>query len=84
MIDEVRGNSYFNEPIAFEMDDGDIREMIRPYIMGRIVDVEEFLHLYHCSPEEKGVCFDLDIDDAFPAVEQPPVPRLVRGVGTAR
>lgn len=65
MIDEVRGNSYFNEPIAFEMDDGDIREMIRPYIMGRIVDVEEFLHLYHCSPEEKGVCFDLDIDDAF-------------------
>ena len=29
------------------------------------VDVEEFLHLYHCSPEEKGVCFDLDIDDAF-------------------
>ena len=65
MIDEVRGNTYFSEPIAFEMDDGDIREMIRPYIMGRIVDVEEFLHLYHCSPEEKGVCFDLDIDDAF-------------------
>ena len=29
MIDEVRGNTYFSEPIAFEMDDGDIREMIR-------------------------------------------------------
>ena len=43
MIDEVRGNSYYNEPIAFEMDDGDIREMIRPYIMGRIVDVEGFI-----------------------------------------
>ena len=42
MIDEVHGNSYFNEPIAFEMDDGDIREIIRPYIMGRIVDVEQF------------------------------------------
>ena len=65
MIDEVRGSSYYSDPIAFELDDGDIREMIRPYIMGRIVDVEEFLHLYHCSPEEKGVCFDLDIDDAF-------------------
>ena len=33
MIDEVRGNTYFSEPIAFEMDDGDIREMIRPYCM---------------------------------------------------
>ena len=25
MIHEIHGNSYFNEPIAFEMDDGDIR-----------------------------------------------------------
>ena len=30
MIDEVHGNSYASEPIAFEMDDGDIREIIRP------------------------------------------------------
>lgn len=42
MIDEVRGSSYSGEPIAFELEDGDIRETIRPYIMGRIVDVEHF------------------------------------------
>ena len=36
MIDEVRGNSYFSDPIAFEMDDGDIRESASAYIAGRI------------------------------------------------
>ena len=30
MIDEVHGSTYFSEPIAFEMDDGDIKESIRP------------------------------------------------------
>ncbi len=43
MIDEVHGNTYFSEPIAFEMDDGDIKESIRPYAMGRIIDIEEFI-----------------------------------------
>ena len=65
MIDEVRGNSYFNEPIAFEMDDGDIREMIRPYIMGRIVDAEQFFELYSCRPDEPGAGFAFEIEDAF-------------------
>ena len=65
MIDEVHGNSYASEPIAFEMDDGDIREIIRPYIMGRIVDVEQFLRLYPCEPEEPGVCFAFDVEDTF-------------------
>ena len=35
MIDEVRGNNYYSEPIAFELDDSDIKETIRPYAMGR-------------------------------------------------
>lgn len=65
MIDEVHGNSYFNEPIAFEMDDGDIREIIRPYIMGRIVDVEQFFSAYACDPSEGSVCFAFDIEDSF-------------------
>lgn len=63
MIDEVRGNTYFNEPIAFDMDDGDIKETIRPYIMGRIVDVEQFLEKYSCDPTEKNVCLALNITD---------------------
>lgn len=65
MIDEVRGNSYFNDPIAFDMDDGDIREMIRPYIMGRIVDIEQFMQLYTCDPSERGVCISFEITDDF-------------------
>ena len=65
MIDEVKGNSYYNEPIAFEMDDGDIREVIRPYIMGRIIDVEQFLEKYQCDPGESGVCFAFNIKDEF-------------------
>ena len=53
MIDEVRGNTYFSEPIAFEMDDGDIREMIRPYCMGRISMWSSSLKIYPCDPDEK-------------------------------
>ena len=65
MIDEVRGNTYFNEPIAFDMADGDIKEMIKPYIMGRIVDVEQFIEQYRCDDSEKDVCIAFEIQDEF-------------------
>jgi predicted acetyltransferase len=42
MIDEVRGSTYSNEPMAFDLDDSAIKETIRPYIMGRIIDVPVF------------------------------------------
>ena len=64
MIDEVRGNTYFNEPIAFDMDDSDIVETIQPYIMGRIVDVEQFLEQYPCAPDAH-LRIALDIEDPF-------------------
>ena len=63
MIDEIRGNTYFSEPIAFEMDDGDIKEMIRPYCMGRIVDVRQFFEKYPCDPDEKPVRIGFEIKD---------------------
>ena len=63
MIDEVRGNTFFSEPIAFEMDDGDIREMIKPYCMGRIVDVVQFFEKYPCDPDEKPVKIAFELDD---------------------
>lgn len=65
MIDEVRGNSYFDEPIAFYMEDGDIFESIRPYIMGRIVDVKQFLASYQCEPVGEKICFSFEITDDF-------------------
>lgn len=65
MIDEVRGSTYFNEPVAFDMDDGDIKETIRPYIMGRIVDIELFLSQYRCDPLEQNVCIAFEIADSI-------------------
>ncbi|HCK50370.1 MAG TPA: GNAT family N-acetyltransferase [Ruminococcaceae bacterium] len=63
MIDEVHGSTYFSEPIAFEIDDGDIKETIRPYAMGRIVDVASFLEDYPCDPDGGELCIDLEIED---------------------
>ena len=51
MVNEVRGSNYFSEPVAFSLDDSDIKETIRPYIMGRIVDVAMFLENYRCDPD---------------------------------
>lgn len=62
MVNEVIGANYSGEPIAFYFDDSDIQETIRPYIMGRIVDVEEFLRNYRCSPRFSG-CITLNVSD---------------------
>ena len=65
MIDEVRGSSYFSDPIAFVLEDGEIRATIRPYIMGRIVDVEQFFQKYHCDPTADTVCVTFSVSDPF-------------------
>lgn len=65
MIDEVRGNSYFSDPIAFELEDGDIRETIRPYIMGRIVDVAQFFQQYPCDSGAEHIRITFDVEDSF-------------------
>ena len=63
MIAEVHGNTYFSEPIAFEMDDGDIKETIRPYAMGRLIDIEGFLEDYPCDPDGGTLYMELEIED---------------------
>ena len=65
MIDEVHGNTYFSEPIAVERDDGDIKETIRPYAMGRIIDIEGFLKNYPCDPDGGTLYIELDIEDGL-------------------
>ncbi len=65
MIEEVHGNTYFSEPIAFEMDDGDIKESIRPYAMGRILDVKAFLENYPCDPDAEELSITLEIKDSL-------------------
>lgn len=64
MVEEVVGNNYFNEPLAFWLDDGDIKETIRPYIMGRIVDVKLFLEQYRFI-NTRTQEFTLEVTDPF-------------------
>ena len=63
MIDEVHGDSYCDESIAFEMDDADIKETIHPYIMGRIVDVEMFFEKYGCRKNAPRTVVSFAVED---------------------
>ncbi len=46
MISKVVGNTFTDEPLAFLLEDGDIKESISPYYMARIVDFEKFIEKY--------------------------------------
>lgn len=63
MIDEVHGDSYCDESIAFEMDDADIKETIHPYIMGRILDVEMFFEKYSCKENAPRTVCKFNVED---------------------
>lgn len=54
MITQVRGDNYSGEPMAYLFEDSEIEETIAPYIMARIVDVENFLQEYpwQIQPED--------------------------------
>lgn len=65
MVGEVVGNNYDNEPIAFWFEDSDIKETIRPYIMGRIVDVEQFLAQYRFASVDEAVTLTFDVRDSL-------------------
>lgn len=43
MVYWVKGDIYKNEPLAFLLEDSQIKETIEPYYMARIIDVTEFL-----------------------------------------
>ncbi len=46
MFDKIKGANYSNHNLAFLLEDGHIKETTKPYIMARIVDVEQFLKDY--------------------------------------
>ncbi len=50
MIEKVVGNIYTDEPLAFLLEDADIKETIAPYYMARIVDFEQFIAQYPFKP----------------------------------
>jgi predicted acetyltransferase len=51
MITKVIGNTYTDEPLAFLLEDADIKEIISPYFMARIVDLENFIAQYPFKPD---------------------------------
>lgn len=63
MVDEVKGYNYTNEPIAFLLEDSEIKETIRPYIMARITDVKGFINNYPFLRKPKNKKINLIIKD---------------------
>lgn len=57
MVYWVQGDIYKNEPLAFLLDDSQIKETIEPYFMARIVDVKEMLLAYPYSSTAKPFHF---------------------------
>ncbi len=51
MIDKVVGSTFTDEPLAFLLEDADIKEVISPYYMARIVDFPEFVRKYPFKPD---------------------------------
>lgn len=82
MVSEVRGSHYFSQPIAFSLEDSDIKETIRPYIMGRIVDVEPFLRGYRFASGVRGT-LTLDLTDPVLPWNQRSVTLALDGGGAA-
>lgn len=59
MIDNVKGDIYQNEPIAFLLEDSQIIETIEPYFMARIVDVASFLTNFPFAGKAKPFHFHI-------------------------
>ncbi len=63
MISKVIGNIYKDEPLAFLLEDADIKETISPYFMARIVDLEQFILLYPFKPDSGKREWTFTLDD---------------------
>lgn len=59
MITQVQGYNYSGEPMAYLFEDSEITETISPYIMARIVNVQDFLEYYpfQTQPEDFKIQF---------------------------
>lgn len=59
MVDEVKGHTYKNEPLAYYLEDSQIPEILEPYFMARIVDVQSFLEHYPFSDFHRPLHFEV-------------------------
>ena len=83
MIYEVSGSNYSNEPIAFWLEDSDIKETVRPYIMGRIVDAQQFLAHYNFTKGCEGAEFTFIVEDPMLNINSRPFTLKLDGRGRA-
>lgn len=65
MISKVVGNTFTDEPLAFLLEDADIKETISPYYMARIVDVEKFIAEYPFKPDTTDRQWHFTLEDAL-------------------
>lgn len=63
MITKVVGNTFTDEPLAFLLEDADIKETISPYYMGRIVDAEKFIESYPFKPDTEKRIWKFCLED---------------------
>lgn len=63
MILKVVGNTHTDEPLAFLLEDADIKETISPYYMGRIVDLKQFIEQYPFKADNQERVWTFTIDD---------------------
>lgn len=63
MISKVIGDIYTDEPLAFLLEDADIKETISPYMMARIVDLEQFIQQYPFKPDTAAREWTFTLDD---------------------
>jgi predicted acetyltransferase len=63
MVSKVVGAIYTDEPLAFWLEDGDIKETIAPYFMARIVDVKQFINQYPFREPGVDINMTVRLDD---------------------
>ena len=63
MFDSIEGANFSNHNLAFLLEDGHIKESIQPYIMARIVDVEQFLTQYPFEFVKSNMSLRLSVND---------------------
>lgn len=63
MITKVVGKTHTDEPLAFLLEDADIKEIISPYYMARIVDIVQFIKRYPFKPDNQERAWTFTLDD---------------------
>ncbi|MDQ1146585.1 putative acetyltransferase [Bacillus sp. SORGH_AS 510] len=84
MVSKVEGSTFTNDPLAFWLEDGDIKETIVPYYMARIVDVKQFIAQFPFRKMSTEVQLKLKLDDPILEWNQGLFTFHVSGTGQGR